>query len=218
MLKFSAKLPRSVRYDNERVWKTGDWFAAPLYPGQRILFVLRVSDTPFPAAVNSDREMWNPSGQLREALTAYANGIREENGHNRKALRKHDIVLDGVLGLEGYGTHHVEFPKSIRETPARGHFVLYTDDVYSYKVMMAGEGSHTFLRRRKRLRNIVGEVDCHRLRLTQYTRITTQKQFETIRENCCAYRGFGVILRRDTPYEAGKTGNILRVPPLEDDK
>jgi ATP-dependent DNA ligase len=90
--------------------------------------------------------------------------------------------------------------------------------VYSYKVMMAGEGSHTFLRRRKRLRNIVGEVDCHRLRLTQYTRITTQKQFETIRENCCAYRGFGVILRRDTPYEAGKTGNILRVPPLEDDK
>lgn len=192
------ELARPLPYDGEKVWKTGDWFAGPLYPGPRLLIDLRGRE--FPSFIDSKLGLWSTGGKLRMEVW---DGYQDETDR---------VVLDGVVGTEG-PDRRVDFYTITRGMHLPPGATLFCDDLYAWKVFKAGAGTLPFTRRRKKLRSVVDLIDSERLRVTPYKRVTSRDEFETLKRNCLSVEGVGLILRRDAAYEAGRSGNILKIGP-----
>lgn len=194
-------LQKAVLYDGEKVW-TGDWFGAPLYPGPRCLIDLRGAE--FPAMIDEKRYNCGTGGKLRQALWAAS------TSEHFKGKR---YALDGVLatrdaeGRYDFGT----ITKVTMHMPPTA--VVLADDLYRFSVVKAGEGSSTFMQRRKLLRSFAGEVEDERVIVTKYERIETRDDFKRLRDQCLSVEGFGMILRQDAPYVSGKSGHLLKIEP-----
>ncbi len=190
------KIAKACPYDGEKVWG-GNWFAAALYPGPRVLVDLRGRE--YPAMIDEDRYEWPTGGSLRIAL---------QEASYEHFLEKR-LVLDGILSTRGADGKYdfSTITKGIHMPPTA---VILADDIYSWDVIAAGEGSKPFLKRRKLVNEFADVVKDARVVVTKYKRIETRKDLETVKQNCLPL-GFGVILREDAPYRSGRSGHILKI-------
>jgi hypothetical protein len=192
-------LAKPKPYRGQNVWG-GDWYAAPLFPGPRCLAILRDE---LPSLIDAKREQWPTSGAFGMKLwEAYVRGKT--------------YVLDGVLGCrdkEG----RLDFYRITPGMHVPPDTVMYADDVLTYDVFKAGAGTRTWLQRRKRLREIADEVPDDRVVPTKYKRIESRKELRKLERQCLALMGCGMIIRRDAPYRSGKSDDILKIGPLEEE-
>lgn len=162
------------------------------------------TDTPFPYFITGHREFIDLHGCVREALIGY-------NQSCRSSEEKKDFVLDGRLAVE-HPDGFIDFPEKIPPKSSGAILKLYVDDMYSYSVFKAGEGSQDFITRRKKLKKVIFGIDSKCVRINHYQEIDSKKRFRVLREDTASLRGFGVVLRENAPYRSGKSGSILYVP------
>lgn len=203
-LKWSVTLPRIEAYDGEKVWN-GKWYSAALYPGKRCFIICRLSDTPFPAFIDSKRNLFSAPNMVRDAISDYLLACREDGGVK-------DFVLDGRLGYRD-GPHGYTRFQNYANDEVPKQTVFYADDFYSYSEFMKGQGKRSFLKRRKRLRGVVTEIDSDRIRMTKYKCLKSKKMFKEMRGEAASVRDFGLVMRKDVPYQCGRSGNILSIFP-----
>jgi hypothetical protein len=85
---------------------------------------------------------------------------------------------------------------------------LYVHDAFPLKIFMAGEGTESFTRRRKRVGLLVRAADSEQVQIAKYKPIENRKQFRGM-QAAAEGVGAGLLLRRNAPYQWGKSGNIL---------
>lgn len=199
-LHYPKKLSRSLPYDGEKVWKTGDWFGAVYHGGRRCCAVLSPYEVSplamsFPRLIESDRTPFPTIGRLGQALW--------------RLRTKKRVVLDGTIGIvDGDGEYTWKNTKGRHPHPGS---TLFCDDLYSLTAFEAGKGTKTYLERRKRLSKLLAKVDPEYedwLVFRMYSRIDSRDAFRRLKRRA-AKEGAGFILRRDAPYCAGKSGNVL---------
>lgn len=190
-------LPKAVPYDGEKVW-TGDWYGAPLYPGPRCLTDLRGRE--YPAMIDAKRYQWPTGGKLRMALW-------EASSEHYPEKR---FAIDGILANRDKDGR-LDFSTITRGMHTPPGAIILADDLYSWDVVKAGEGTLPFLKRRKRLRELADAVADERVVVTNYKRIESRAMFEKLKRQCLSVEGFGMVLRQDSPYRSGKSGYILKI-------
>lgn len=195
-LRWPKKLQRHLPYDGEKVWD-GEWFACVHFGGTRCCAVLRAYETQpeirmsFPFVMDGKRNWFPTTGRLGQRLWE----IRTPK----------EAVLDGYLGVADDDTMEWD-DLSGRHLPPGA--TLFVHDAYPVKIFQAGEGTESFTRRRKRVGLLVRAADSEQIRIAKYKLIESRKQFREMQAAAESVGG-GLMLRRNAPYQWGKSGNIL---------
>jgi hypothetical protein len=203
-----VRIAKALRYDGEKVWKTGDWFACAQGPRYlRCLVLMDPENSAFPYFMDRKGRWRFVAGSLRNALTDYLLELRAEK--SKKAF-----VLDGHLAHRENENAYISVD---HKWPVNN--CLYIDDCYSLTVFKAGAGTKSLAFRRKQVGRAVRGCDSPTfpiVRATKFYRIESKDQFQRMRIDAASIRNWGLMLRRDSPYEAGKSGNMIYVPPLSE--
>jgi hypothetical protein len=211
-MRWNVSPQRIETYSGEKVWKTGDWFVSMTHPGMRCFAVLAHSSTApermcLPTLLNSRADAcWPTYGKIATVLW----DITIPRGSDYNGKRVSGGVIDGTLiRVDKKGDIHYDVKPGHHLLPGT---TLIADDYTTFQVFRKGAGTHTFLKRRKKLLGIVTELDSDLVQLAKYKRIESKQQFRDFQMKAEA-AGVILTLRRDVPYEGGRSGNILRVYP-----
>lgn len=132
-----------------------------------------------------------------------------------------DYVLDGeICILDEDGNEH--FNWVMKEITRKNHTIEYPHyklfDFLTTEEFNGEEQSDNFCDRYARLNHIEDYTDYRFVSVLTQERITSQEDFERWSKRATEYGWEGLMLRKDVPYESGRTKSLLKVKKFLDNE
>lgn len=186
-----------VKWNGEKVWKDKEgWYASRKLDGVRCSLILK----------NGVVTALSRQGKPFLTIGNLLNSIKYSGP---------DIIIDGELSLRNeYGKDDFS---GIMKVLRRKDYQIPNPVLHVFDVIEIGRTQfYVFRDRIQNLKKLVEDIDSPYIKMVKQIPVKSEEQFQKLRMKAEAKKWEGLMLRKNTPYKAGRSKDLLKVKSMQD--